>query len=195
MGELKYLVSLCFILSSLSSFSQELVRGRVTNSTSGVAVPFVNIIITDLGKGTVSNLEGEFNFRLPVNAQDGMEVVFSHIGFGSTTLNVQDLKKSPLEVKLIPGEYDLNQAIVLDFDPKKIMDRAQDNLEETQYGQPHEIDVFYRELIWANDTIQGMARAVGYLHSEGYHEKHSRKPMTSGDNYNFMVASNIQKTE
>ncbi|RAI95250.1 carboxypeptidase-like regulatory domain-containing protein [Algoriphagus yeomjeoni] len=195
MGALKYLVSLFLILSSLSSFSQGLVSGSVTNSTSGAPVPFVNIIITDLVKGTVSNLDGDFNFRLPANAQDGMEVVFSHIGFESKTLKVQDLKKSPIEVKLSPSEYDLDQAIVLDFDPKKIMERAQDNLEKTQYGQPHEIDVFYRELIWANDIIQGMARAVGYLHSEGYHEKHSRKPTTSGDDYNFMTISDIQKTQ
>lgn len=192
---MKYLVYLLYFLSSLNCFSQELVSGKVINGTSGAGVPFVNIIITDLGKGTVSNLEGDFNFRLPSNAQDGMEVVFSHIGFESTILNVQDLKKSPLEVKLIPSEYDLDQAIVLDFEPKKIMERVQDNLDKTQYGQPHEIDVFYRELIWANDTIQGMTRAAGYLHSEGYHEKHSRKPMTSGDNYNFMVVHNIQKTD
>lgn len=192
---MKYLASLLLLLSSLSSFSQGLVNGKVINATSDEPVSFVNIIITDLGKGTVSNLEGEFNFRLPSNAQDHMEVVFSHIGFHSVHLRVADLRNSPLQIRLIAGEYDLDQAIVLDFKPKKIMERAQDNLEKTQYGQPHEIDVFYRELIWANETIQGMTRAAGYLHSEGYHEKHSRKPMSSGDDYNFMFISDIQKTE
>jgi hypothetical protein len=161
---LKYFVSLLLLFNSLSSFSQVLVSGKVTNATSGAPVPFVNIIITDLGKGTVSNLEGEFNFRLPSNAQDRMEVVFSHIGFESVHLRVADLRNSPVQIRLIAGEYDLDQAIVLDFEPKRIMERAQDNLGKTQYGQPHEIDVFYRELIWANDTIQGMTRAAGYLH-------------------------------
>lgn len=191
---MRYLATLLVFLYSLSSFSQAVVSGKVIKASSGEPVPFVNIIITDLGKGTVSNFEGEFNFRLPSNAKDNMEVVFSHIGFESFHLRVADLKISPLQIRLIAGEYELDQAIVLDFDPKKIMERAQDNLGKTQYGQSHEIDVFYRELIWANDTIQGMTRAAGYLHSEGYHEKHSRKPMTSGDDYNFMVISDIQKT-
>ena len=109
---MKYLASLLLLLSSLSSFSQGLVNGKVINATSDEPVSFVNIIITDLGKGTVSNLEGEFNFRLPSNAQDHMEVVFSHIGFHSVHLRVADLRNSPLQIRLIAGEYDLDQAIV-----------------------------------------------------------------------------------
>ena len=147
-------------------------------SDNAEPVPFVNIIMTELGKGTVSNLDREFNFRLPTNVQDTMEVVFSHIGFESTTFQAGDLNNSPIEVKLIPSEYEMDQAIVLDFDPKVIMERAQDNLVETQYGSPHEIDVFYRELIWGNDTIQGLSRARGFLHSEGYQEGHSKEKTT-----------------
>jgi len=151
---------------------------KVIRSDNAEPVPFVNIIMTELGKGTVSNLDREFNFRLPTNVQDTMEVVFSHIGFESTTFQAGDLNNSPIEVKLIPSEYEMDQAIVLDFDPKVIMERAQDNLVETQYGSPHEIDVFYRELIWGNDTIQGLSRARGFLHSEGYQEGHSKEKTT-----------------
>jgi hypothetical protein len=119
---------------------------KVIRSDSSEPVALVNIIMTELVKGTVSNLDREFNFRLPTNVQDTMEVVFSHIGLESTTFQAGDLYNSPIEVKLIPSEYEMDQeAIVLDFDPKVIMERAQDNLVETQYGSPHEIDVFFKE--------------------------------------------------
>lgn len=187
-------IVLSLLFFSINSYSQNLISGKVINSESGEPVSFVNIIITELGKGTVSNFEGEFNFRLPINAQDNLEVVFSHIGFESTTLKVSDLKTSPIQVKIIPSEYDLDQAIVLDYHPKRIMELAKENLIRTQYASPHEIEVFYRELIWANDTIQGFTRASGDLHSEGYQKKHSKRPTTSGDDYSFMAFDEIQKT-
>ncbi|TFV93602.1 carboxypeptidase-like regulatory domain-containing protein [Algoriphagus kandeliae] len=192
---LRYLLWIFLCFFSLSTKSQSLVKGQVTDSSTGDPIPFVNIIIVDLAKGTVSNLGGEFNFKLPENAQDQMEVVFSHIGYESLRLVVAELKDSPISITLDPSDYELNQAIVLDFDPKKIIERAQANLKNTQYGKPHEVEVFYRELIWVNDSIQGLARAKGYLHSEGYQQRHSNKPSTSGDVYNFMAFDQIQKSE
>lgn len=187
-------ILLGLLFFSINGYSQSLISGKVSNSENGDPVSFVNIIITELGKGTVSNIDGEFNFRLPASGKDEMEVVFSHIGFESTSFQVRDLKKAPIEVKLIPSEYDLDQAIVLDYHPKKIMERAQENLVQTQYGSPHEIEVFYRELIWANDIIQGFTRSRGDMHSEGYQKKHSKRPNTSGDIYNFLAFDQIQKT-
>lgn len=192
---MRYFFLILICLSSNLANAQTLVTGKVTDSSSGDPIPFVNIIITDLAKGTVSNLDGEFNFRLPENAEDEMEVVFSHIGYESKKLIVADLRNSPISIFLSASDYELNQAIVLDFDPKKLMQRAQANLKNTQYSSPHEVEVFYRELIWVNDSIQGLARAKGYLHSEGYQEKHSSKPATSGDVYNFMSFDQVQKSD
>jgi len=172
-----------------------LVTGKVSDSSSGDPIPFVNIIITDLAKGTVSNIDGEFNFRLPENTTNEMRVVFSHIGYQSTQLTVEDLKKGFLQVKMTLDEYELDQAIVLDFDPKEIMKRAQENLIKTQYGKPHEIEVFYRELIWVNDTIQGLTRARGDLHSEGYNILHSKRKNVSGNNFQYAAYNQIQKSE
>jgi len=191
----KILFFLSIFLFPVIGFAQGLVGGKVIRSDNAEPVPFVNIIIIALGKGTVSNMNGDFNFQLPANALDTMEVVFSHIGFESTTFQAGDLYNSPIEVKLIPSEYEMDQAIVLDFDPKVIMERAQDNLVETQYGSPHEIDVFYRELIWGNDTIQGLSRARGFLHSEGYQVGHSKEKTVSGNSFNQLSFDQIQKSD
>ncbi len=96
---------------------------------------------------------------------------------------------------MMPSEYDLDQAVVLDFSPKVILERVKANLVNTQYGQPHEMKVFYREFIWGNDTIQGLSRAKGYLHSEGYQEKHSSKATVSGNTYNVLSFDQIQKSD
>jgi len=188
-----YILSIFFF--PFIGYSQGLVSGKVIRADNAEPVPFVNIIISELGKGTVSTMDGDFNFRLPANAEPEMEIVFSHIGFESTRMKVADLGNSTLEVEMIPSEYDLDQAIVLDFSPEVILERVKDNLINTQYGKPHEMEVFYRELIWGNDTIQGLSRARGYLHSEGYQEKHSSKANVSGNNYNMLSFDQIQKSD
>ncbi|WP_083639043.1 carboxypeptidase-like regulatory domain-containing protein [Algoriphagus marinus] len=190
----KILFVLSVLLFPLLGYSQGLVSGKVIRADNSEPVPFVNIIITELGKGTVSTMDGDFNFRLPANAEPEMEIIFSHIGFESTRMKVADLGSSTLEVEMIPSEYDLDQAIVLDFSPEVILERVKDNLINTQYGKPHEMEVFYRELIWGNDTIQGLSRARGYLHSEGYQEKHSSKANVSGNHYNMLSFDQIQKS-
>jgi hypothetical protein len=192
---LRYFFLILVCLPSFLANAQTLVTGKVSDSSSGDPVPFVNIIITDLAKGTVSNLDGEFNFRLPDNAEDEMEVVFSHIGYRSVRFTIAELKRGFIDIKMSFDDYELNQAIVLDFDPKEIMKRAQENLINTQYGKPHEIEVFYRELIWVNDTIMGLTRARGDLHSEGYDIGHSKRKTVSGKTYQYAAYNQIQKSE
>ncbi|MHA7130686.1 carboxypeptidase-like regulatory domain-containing protein [Algoriphagus namhaensis] len=191
----KYLFVTFLLGMPCMGWAQGLVHGKVSRADNSEPVPFVNIIITALGKGTVSNLDGEFHFRVPSDATPEMEIVFSHIGFESTRMQVADFGSSSLEIKLSPSDYDLDQAIVLDFPPQMIMERVKDSLISTQYGQPHEMEVFYREVIWGNDSIQGLTRARGFLHSEGYQEKHSAKASVDGNQFNMLSFDQIQKSD
>lgn len=152
-------------------------------------------MIRELAKGTVSNLQGEFNFLLPKEAKAEQELVFSHIGFEQSSVLIKDLPSKPFQIVLKPDEYEMDQAVVLSFKPKEILKRMQENLSRTQYTEPYEIDIFYRELIWGNDTIQGLARASGYMHSEGYHLNHSQKSHVSGNDFHFVGFNHIQKTD
>jgi hypothetical protein len=182
-------------LFTLECLAQVKVSGKVIHAESGEPVPFVTIMIRELAKGTISNLQGEFNFLLPKEATADQELVFSHIGFEHTIVLVKDLPSKPFQIALKPDEYEMDQALVLSFKPKEILRRMQDNLSQTQYATPYEIDIFYRELIWGNDTIQGLARASGYMHSEGYQLKHSQKSHVSGNDFHFVGFNHIQKTD
>ncbi|UJP66650.1 carboxypeptidase-like regulatory domain-containing protein [Mongoliitalea daihaiensis] len=188
-------VFLLIILKNGHSFAQTKVSGKVIHADTGEPVPFVNIMIRELAKGTVSNSQGEFNFLLPKDAKAGQELIFSHIGFEQSSVLIKDLSGKPIQIVLKPDEYEMDQALVLSFKSKEILKRMQENLTLTQYTEPHEIDIFYRELIWGNDTIQGLTRASGYVHSEGFHPKHSQKSQVSGNDFHFVGFDHIQKTD
>lgn len=193
---MRRLLTVFFVLLGLVDlWAQEYVKGLVLRSDNGEPVPFVNVIIPDLGKGAVANGDGRFNFRLPEGFRGEMEVVFSHVGFEVERIKLRSLMDGFVEVRLSPSEYDLDQAVVLSFDPKKIMERAKENLVNTQYGTPYDMDIFYREIVWGNGKVQGLTRAKGSFHTEGFHLHQVNKPSTSGHHYHFMAFDHIQKTD
>jgi hypothetical protein len=187
-------LTLCTLLF-VESLAQVKVSGKVIHAELGEPVPFVTIMVRELAKGTVSNVQGEFNFLLPKEAKPEQELVFSHIGFEQSSLKIKELQGKPIQIVLKPDEYEMDQALVLSFKPKEILRRMQENLSQTQYPTPYDIDIFYRELIWGNDTIQGLARASGYMHSEGYHPKHSQKSQVHGNDFHYVGFDHIQKTD
>jgi hypothetical protein len=68
----------CFTI--LTSYSQG-IRGHITNET-GEAIPFANIYVTKLSTGTTSNVEGNYELKLPTGT---WEVLFQYLGYQSQT--------------------------------------------------------------------------------------------------------------
>lgn len=102
---MKYLFS--FLLLSLvyiPSQAQSIIEGKVFDAESKLAVPYVNIGIIELRKGTVSSYEGDFS--LAYNSESD-SVTFSSIGYTSTRYSIQQLKENStifLEPKVIVGD-------------------------------------------------------------------------------------------
>ena len=61
---MKKLIVIAFLATSLSAFAQTgTFRGFVYDKTDESPIPFANIAIKDVYKGTASNLLGEFSFK------------------------------------------------------------------------------------------------------------------------------------
>jgi hypothetical protein len=120
----------------------------------------------------------------------------SHIGYEDYWITVAALKAKPVHTfSMQVSTRELNSAIVLSFKPKEIIKRFQDNMENTFYPDPHEFDVFYREVIKVNGEYAGFARAAGYLHCEGYHSKYAKLPSTSKGDVHYNIFYQTQKSD
>ncbi|GAB5408563.1 MAG: hypothetical protein BalsKO_09280 [Balneolaceae bacterium] len=73
-------------------------EGKVLNSETNEAVPYVNIGIIELQKGTVSSYEGTFKLSYSSELD---EVTFSSIGYKTKRISIQELK-SKREIRLDP---------------------------------------------------------------------------------------------
>jgi hypothetical protein len=104
----KLLTILMLSMGSLQVVSQPYeIFGKVVNKTTSEAVPFANIAIKDIYKGTASNLLGEFSFKvdsLPLT------LVISHLSFESTEIVV--LKSEELTIELTPGQLLMSELVI-----------------------------------------------------------------------------------
>lgn len=100
---------LFFLLLNLSVMSQG-IHGRITNE-QGEKVPFASIYVPKLSSGTTSNLEGDYNLKLP---EGNWEVLFQYLGYQTQSIQVSSGKESKLlNVKLITQDYKIPEIKVV----------------------------------------------------------------------------------
>lgn len=95
------LLSFLFFSSIASVFAQG-IRGRITNE-KGEAVPFANIYIPKLSTGTTSNIDGNYELKLP---EGKWEILFQYLSYHTQTMALTIGKTfQEINVQLITQDY------------------------------------------------------------------------------------------
>jgi iron complex outermembrane receptor protein len=110
------------IFISTSVYSQNIIRGKVTDAKDGEPLLGVNIILDELKLGTSTGLDGTFNFE---NIKSGNYTIkFSYIGHKTIVKEITVPLKEDLTVEMMEGTVNLNEIVVtgnpLATDPKNI---------------------------------------------------------------------------
>ncbi len=102
---MKYFFSFFLLFLFISPLkAQSFIEAKVLNSKTSEPIPYVNIGIIELRKGTVSSYEGYF--KLTYNSASD-SVTFSSIGYKTKRISINDLETIPnvyMEPKIIVGE-------------------------------------------------------------------------------------------
>lgn len=100
-------ITLIVILLSctISVNSQIMLEGKIIDADSEETIPYVNIGITKISKGTVSDFEGRFQLNASSNDD---EVSFSSIGYETLTIEAGTLKNQGT-IKLKKKEYEIEE--------------------------------------------------------------------------------------
>ena len=106
------LLILCCIISVIAASAQN-VFSQVTDSNTGLPIPFVNIGIVGKNIGTVSDQEGNFQLSL-TSALDTDTLRFSMVSYISKEFNLSELRKSefPKSIQLIEKVIQLREVII-----------------------------------------------------------------------------------
>ncbi|CCH52685.1 TonB-dependent receptor plug [Fibrisoma limi BUZ 3] len=96
------------------------IKGRITSTEDGAALPGVNVSIKGTTIGTVTNAEGAYSLNVPAERLNGT-LVFSFIGMKTEEVPVGT--QSTISVALKPGEMALSEVVVTALGFKESADR------------------------------------------------------------------------
>ncbi len=105
--KLIFFISLAFLSTGLQAQN---IRGKVIDSKTREALPFVNIIYGNSNLGTTTNIDGEFSISGSLQID---ELQLSYLGYFSKTVKISDNNPNKeIVIKLDPKFYNLEEVIV-----------------------------------------------------------------------------------
>lgn len=152
------LTAFLFTLSApaMSSVPQDSLRipivyGKVTDSSDGNPLAYVSVTHVVSGVSNVSNSEGFFSLKLPMEVSSEDEIRVSYLGYVTATLRVEDFSESspdkPHGIRLPPVSFTLDPAVIRSIDPLDLLNEAYDKVKENYPSATTGMTAFYREII------------------------------------------------
>jgi iron complex outermembrane receptor protein len=112
-------VLLSFFLVILSGYvsAQITVKGKVSDATTGEALPGVSVVVTGTTTGVATNLDGEYTLKVPSASS---QISFSFVGYKSQVIPVDG--NAVIDVKLQPDVATLDEIVVIGYGQVKKSD-------------------------------------------------------------------------
>lgn len=152
------LTAFLFTLSApaLSSVPQDSLRipivyGKIIDSSDGHSLAFASVTHVVSGVSNVSNSEGFFSLKLPMEVLPEDEIRVSFLGYVTATLRVEDFSESspdkPYGIQLPPVSFTLDPAVIRSIDPLDLFNEAYDKVKDNYPSVTTGMTAFYREII------------------------------------------------
>ena len=118
----KYVCFLIYFLCTLCSTAQEaIIKGTVTDSITGEALPYASLIFKGTTIGTATDMNGHFELTLPERTQ---MLEISYLGYKTKQMNITPQYSGRLDIGLSPDDIALQEVTVK---PKKEKYSKKDN--------------------------------------------------------------------
>ncbi|MBL7111225.1 MAG: carboxypeptidase-like regulatory domain-containing protein [Bacteroidales bacterium] len=154
-----FVLSFISIVSSAQDYWQ--ISGIVTNSETLKPLPYTNIRILNKSLGTISNQQGRFIIRLPVEFRSDT-LTFSYLGFKKQILPLGQVTTDSIIISLQPEVYELKEVTAQGLTARSLLQKCLEQIPENYPDQPVGMTAFYRETIHENSLpIQGVEAVLG----------------------------------
>src|SRR5918993_5283885 len=141
------IVLLCGLATAYARAQTRLITGKVFDSHSHKPVAFASVRISGKPIGTVTNANGEFDFRIPETCLSD-SLIISHVGYKSFRRKIDHLPKEILFVGLEAIAVLLREVIIRgeDLTGKEIVAKAVNNLNLNYPTRPYCVEGFFRQI-------------------------------------------------
>lgn len=150
------------------------VSGKVLDKETKEPLPFASVWIKGKPIGTITNLQGEFDFHLPQEYRNEMMVI-SMLGYLSYESPVWSLLNQSLVIELEETTQILNEVVVSDsLLSGDILRIALSRVEQNFPMEPYLMDGFYRDTKKLGGTYISLLEAAIKIYDDDYKEPRNK---------------------
>jgi hypothetical protein len=166
---MKYSITCLWILMAWFCEAQRItISGRIVDKENNEALSFASIGVKGKALGTISNLQGDFDFHIDNNFRNDILVV-NMLGYKSFEQPVWSLLADSLVIRLERANYLLQEVTIKDsLNGGDIMRIALARMGENYPDQPFLMEGFYRDLKKVADTYISLLEAAVEIYDENY---------------------------
>ena len=154
------LLAFCSAFLALTASGQETgvitLHGHVVDASNSESLFFSSVSLGGTRISNVSNSDGVFSLKIPMDTPPDAEISISHLGFMTRTLKVSAFAGStpehPLEITLAPMSLTLDPARVRAMDGYSIFRAAWYKVRDNYPTERVGMTAFYREMIKKGNT-------------------------------------------
>jgi hypothetical protein len=133
--------------------------GKVVDKKTGDPVIFASVFISETSTGTVTNSDGDFIIKVPIQFV-ARQIGISHIGYTTSFINLSSLKSQGNVIELNSTPYEIEEVTIRKIDPEVLIRTAIRKIPENFSNNPVMMTSFYRETIRQNRSYVAVAEAV-----------------------------------
>ncbi|MBX2964643.1 MAG: carboxypeptidase-like regulatory domain-containing protein [Cyclobacteriaceae bacterium] len=171
-----YLFIAAFSLLTWQLHAQKVtVSGKVTDKETGEPLPFATVGIVGKPIGTISNLQGEFDFHIPQEYRNDI-LVINMLGYQSYEAPVWSISsKGQVVIELSKSTTVLNEVVIRDsLSGGDIFRIALDRIEQNYPMTPFMLEGFYRDIKKVANTNISLLEAAVKIYDEDYAEPRNK---------------------
>jgi len=144
---------LCLLIAITPILAGNSISGKISSSSTGKPLPFAQIIIPELDQGTISDIQG--NFQFSDLAVGNYQISVSYVGYESLTQNIGVLAEdtSPLSISLTEKPINLEEILV--EAPAITAVNAQVYSENLGLNAPRDVGDFFKTIAGGSAVKKG----------------------------------------
>jgi len=179
---MRILYSILFALIATSLVAQKItVSGKVVDRETKETLPFASVGIKGKPIGTISNLQGEFDFYIPEEYRNEI-LVISTLGYSNFESPVWSLISStPITLELSRSTTLLKEVLVSDsLSGGDVLRIALNRIEQNYPMKPFLLEGFYRDLKKVGGTYISLLEAAVEIFDESYSSPRNKYKLREG---------------
>lgn len=142
-------------------------QGKVIDKVTKRPVVFANVYLNGTSLGTVTNSDGEFILKIPVNVKEN-KVGITYLGYKNLLIALKDLQPVDNTIALEPSPIPIDEVIIRTGDPLELILGAIKNIKNNYPINPEQQIGFYRETVRQNRNYVAVAEAVLDVYKSSY---------------------------